>query len=43
MEAEAVARFILKIEDIKFRRTQLLIENANKGNTSVNSEYVLGK
>ena len=43
VEAEAVARFILKINDIKFRRTQLLIENKTKGNTSVNSEYVLGK
>ena len=43
VEAEAVARFILKIDDIKFRRTQLLIENQSKGNTSVNSEYVLGK
>ena len=43
VEAEAVARYILKISDIKFRRTQLLIENKTKGNTSVNSEYVLGK
>ena len=44
VEAGAVADFLTKIEDMRFRRTQLLVENPKtRARVQVNSEYVLGK
>ena len=43
-EAEVVAQYLFKLDDMRRRKTQLMVENPNtKARTSVNAEYILGK